>query len=207
MHDCPGCQKLQISNNIWCSNCFYNLVKIPNLTSEVMTPFAYEEPLKTALILYKSTGSRIFEKALGEALFSVEESWRDSVKWCDQIIYAPQSLSSFLQLKSNAAMTLAQYMAKKHSKTIKQGKFQFSFKKQTSKKRVSRHEEIIRLTLEEGPRNTLIVDDVFSSGQTLCALSKNLPGHKLRYFCLMRSRAINVQNKNLIDTEPNSVKI
>jgi predicted amidophosphoribosyltransferase len=103
-------------------------------------------------------------------------------------------------------MALAQLMSKQHSKTIIQGKFQLSFKKQTSKKRVSRHEEVIRLTLEEGERKTLIVDDVLSSGQTLCTLSKNLPGHKLRYFCLMRSRAINVQ-KNLIDTSPNSVKI
>ena len=195
MHDCPGCQKLQISNNTWCHHCFNILVKIPNLSNEVLTPFAYEEPLKTALILYKSTGSRIFEKALGEALFSVEESWSDSVKWCDLIVFAPQSLSSFLQLKSNAAMLLAQFMSKKHSKTINQGISQFSFKKQTSKKRVNLHDELIQLTRKEGSRNILIVDDVLSSGQTLCTLSKHLSENNLRYFCLMRSRAMDIQKK------------
>jgi predicted amidophosphoribosyltransferase len=191
MHNCPGCQKFQLHQNSWCESCINRLVGISDLTYGVITPFAYEEPLKTALILYKLTGSRVFERALCEALASAEEAWQPWVEWCDQIIFAPQSISSFLELKSNAAMLIANFMSKKYHKANRQGKFQFSLKKQTSKKRISCHHELISLAQRPGHRNLLIVDDVLSSGQTLLRMSKYLPKDNLKFFCLMRSRAIN----------------
>jgi len=192
MQDCPGCQRFLWSRLVWCSGCLEGLVRIPNLSSDAITLFAYEEPLKSVLILFKSTGSFVFESALIEALGSCEEEWRDAVNWCELIVCAPQSLSSWLKLKSNPAKSIGIYLAEKFTKEIFAEPCTRKFGKQSSRIRVNQHKTLLARLARPGKRRVLIVDDVLTSGGTLLKLAAKYPDAEIKVLCLFRSRAMDL---------------
>lgn len=190
MQDCPGCQSFRWTGSIWCSRCLEGLARIPHLSPEALTLFSYEEPLRKVLILYKLTGSIVLEKALLEALESREDEWRDSVEWCEKIVCAPQSLSSWLQLKTNPAKTIGSYLAERFHKKVYAKPCGRSFRKQSSRQRVNQHKILLHRLAQPGEGRVLLVDDVLTSGGTLLKMAESFPDAHIRILCLFRSRAM-----------------
>jgi len=192
MQDCPGCQKFSWDRNVWCRACLDSLKRIPSISSDVITLFSYDDPLKKVLILYKATGSHVFESALLEAFKGCEAEWLEVVTWCEVIVCAPQSLSSWLQLKSNPAQVLGSYLAQTFGKGLRMAPRGQTFRKQSSRQRVTQHKALLNRTAQPGKSRLLLIDDVLTSGGTFLKLAADYPQAQIKFLALMRSRAMDL---------------
>ncbi|MEI8026983.1 MAG: hypothetical protein WCI18_11605 [Pseudomonadota bacterium] len=192
MQDCPGCQRFRWSVEVWCQDCLDSLKKIPSLSSDVITLYSYDEPLKRVLILYKATGSPVFESALLEALKSCEAEWTEVVTWCETIVCAPQSLSSWLQLKSNPPRVLGHYLSQRFGKGLRYEPCGRTFLKQSSRRRVTQHKDLLKRVAQPGDGRLLLIDDVLTSGGTFLKLASVYPRAQIKILALMRSRAMDL---------------